>query len=255
VKDNAEQAMRLRTVIPAPVRQDAGYRISAINGDSIEVSLESGGESRKINRRYFNSGMRLIDENSGSIGRAEFNDRKGKSVAKMTAFVYLHPHVSWAGERNEFIRTIILGRDADERPATTRSQLQREQRAILIRRGQQRFRDSLLREYQNRCCVTGTTIIDVLQAAHIRPFSDDGPDLVENGLLLRSDIHDLFDLDEIVIDPKTLAIYFNPPLDKDPTYAQFHNKQLPATLSGAYPSRVYLEYRWARRPWKVENGE
>ena len=37
VRSNAEQAMRLRTIIPAPVKQDAAYTISAVNGDSIEI--------------------------------------------------------------------------------------------------------------------------------------------------------------------------------------------------------------------------
>ena len=172
----------------------------------------------------------------------------------MTAFVYLYPHVEWAGDRNDFIRTDILDTDAAESIEIATTPLPRE-REILIRRGQKRFRDRLLAEYQHRCCVTGTIITDVLQAAHIRPFSAGGPDILDNGLLLRSDIHDLFDLDEILIEPDTLTIYFKPPLETDPTYSPFHNGRLPATISGTFPRREFLEYRWTRRPWKVESNE
>ena len=44
-----------------------------------------------------------------------------------------------------------------------------------------------------RCAVTGERTFPVLQAAHIRSFAEDGPNAVDNGLLLRSDVHTLFD--------------------------------------------------------------
>jgi putative restriction endonuclease len=47
--------------------------------------------------------------------------------------------------------------------------------------------------YQRRCAVTGERTLPVLEAAHIRPFAEHGPHHVENGLLLRSDLHTLFD--------------------------------------------------------------
>ncbi|MCK4415230.1 MAG: HNH endonuclease [Candidatus Eisenbacteria sp.] len=47
--------------------------------------------------------------------------------------------------------------------------------------------------YQRRCSVTGEKTRPVLQAAHIKPVSESGPNRVNNGLLLRSDLHILFD--------------------------------------------------------------
>jgi putative restriction endonuclease len=49
--------------------------------------------------------------------------------------------------------------------------------------------------------VTGETTLPVLEAAHILPFSDRGPNHVSNGLLLRSDFHKLFDAGLITITP------------------------------------------------------
>jgi hypothetical protein len=73
-------------------------------------------------------------------------------------------------------------------------------RAIKTRRGQDKFRKSLLTAFNDTCCVTGSTVISVLEAAHIISHSDDTNYKVTNGILLRADIHTLFDLNLIGID-------------------------------------------------------
>jgi hypothetical protein len=67
-------------------------------------------------------------------------------------------------------------------------------RAIVLRRGQQAFRELLLREYGRKCAITGETCVATLEAAHIVPYKGAETNRVENGLLLRSDVHILFDL-------------------------------------------------------------
>jgi putative restriction endonuclease len=62
------------------------------------------------------------------------------------------------------------------------------------RLGQQAFQAVVLRAYQRRCAVTGDRIRPVLQAAHIRPLPAGGEHRLDNGLLLRSDVHTLYDL-------------------------------------------------------------
>jgi putative restriction endonuclease len=61
------------------------------------------------------------------------------------------------------------------------------------RLGQGAFRVLVTDAYQRRCAITGERTLPVLQAAHILPFAKSGPNLVNNGLLLRSDLHTLFD--------------------------------------------------------------
>jgi hypothetical protein len=63
----------------------------------------------------------------------------------------------------------------------------------LARPGQARFRATLLAAFGGRCVVTGCSVSIALEAAHIRPVSDSGSDHLENGLLLRADLHRLFD--------------------------------------------------------------
>lgn len=61
------------------------------------------------------------------------------------------------------------------------------------RLGQGSFRVLVTEAYDRRCAVTGERTLPVLEAAHIKPYSSMGPHAVENGLLLRSDLHILFD--------------------------------------------------------------
>lgn len=62
-----------------------------------------------------------------------------------------------------------------------------------VRIGQAAFRVLVTEAYQRRCSVSGEKTLPVLEAAHIRPYAQAGPQTVSNGLLLRSDIHKLFD--------------------------------------------------------------
>ena len=73
----------------------------------------------------------------------------------------------------------------------------------LARPEQSKFRTMLLEEYNNACVITGCTTQAALEAAHIIPFSQDGADTLENGLLLRADLHLLFDKGFMAIDPNT----------------------------------------------------
>jgi putative restriction endonuclease len=61
------------------------------------------------------------------------------------------------------------------------------------RLGQGTFRILVTEAYERRCAITGERTLPVLEAAHIKPYSETGPHLVSNGLLLRSDLHILFD--------------------------------------------------------------
>ena len=96
---------------------------------------------------------------------------------------------------------------------------------VARRRGQAAFRAALLEAYGGKCCVTGCALTHALEAAHIAPYRGDHSHHVQNGLLLRSDIHTLFDLGLLVITEgyrvklSTLAL-------EDDSYANLEGKQL-----------------------------
>ena len=74
---------------------------------------------------------------------------------------------------------------------------------VLVRQrlGQGTFRVMVTDAYQRRCAVTGERVLPVLQAAHILPVSEGGTHRVDNGLLLRSDVHTLFDSGYVTVTP------------------------------------------------------
>lgn len=76
-----------------------------------------------------------------------------------------------------------------------------EGRIIKPRLGQGGFRALVLDEYERRCAMTGERTLPVLEAAHIKPYSDQGPHEISNGLLLRSDLHTLFDRGYMTVTP------------------------------------------------------
>lgn len=77
---------------------------------------------------------------------------------------------------------------------------------VAPRLGQASFRALITDAYQYRCAITSERTLPVLQAAHIRPYSEDGTHELSNGLLLRSDLHTLLDLKYMTIDPSTKKV-------------------------------------------------
>jgi len=70
---------------------------------------------------------------------------------------------------------------------------------VLPRLGQGAFRVLVTDAYQRRCAVTRERTLPALEAGHIKPFGRNGPHRIDNGLLLRRDIHRLFDLGYVTV--------------------------------------------------------
>jgi putative restriction endonuclease len=85
------------------------------------------------------------------------------------------------------------------------------------RLGQGTFRVLITDTYRRRCAVTGERTLPVLEAAHIRPVAGGGDHRLDNGLLLRSDVHTLFDRGYLTVSPE-LRVLVSRRLQTD-----FHN--------------------------------
>ncbi len=117
------------------------------------------------------------------------------------------------------------------------------ERQIRERRGQGQFRDTLRKRYGDCCLVTGCQILAVLEAAHISPYRGEDDNHPENGLLLRSDIHTLFDLDLLGIQPERLRVELHPDLGKQ--YGRLADVTL-ACAASQRPSFAALRLRYER---------
>ena len=143
---------------------------------------------------------------------------------------------------------IQLGREleqasyfADSSISAGRERLLRE---VLQRRGQAQFRRALISAYGGRCAVTGCDAVDALEAAHLIGYNGRHTQHVSNGLLLRADIHTLFDLGMLSICPVTLKVVLTDAL-RLTSYATLDGKTLalPFDLTKR-PSAAALEQRW-----------
>lgn len=116
-----------------------------------------------------------------------------------------------------------------------------------VRIGQGAFRLSVIDAYGKRCAITGEKTLPVLEAAHIKPYAEAGPNQTDNGLLLRSDMHKLFDDGYITITPQLkveVSRRIQREFDNGKEYYQYHGKDLSSIpkLDSNRPSRLYLEY-------------
>jgi putative restriction endonuclease len=102
----------------------------------------------------------------------------------------------------------------------------------------------LIAAYDGKCAITDCNVIDVLEAAHIYPYRGPDTNKISNGLLLRADLHTLFDCLLIAIDPMTLKVIVSPQL-LDSTYKRLHHRKIrvPRKLSQAPSKEALMMHR------------
>lgn len=120
---------------------------------------------------------------------------------------------------------------------------------IMPRLGQGSFRLLLTDAYRYRCAMSGERTLPVLEAAHIRPYSQAQDHSLSNGLLLRSDLHKLFDLGYVGVNPKTLRIEVSRRIREEfengREYYRFNDQALTTPqYPFAFPSKENLEARY-----------
>jgi putative restriction endonuclease len=118
---------------------------------------------------------------------------------------------------------------------------------VLPRLGQGLFRILVTDVYSRRCAITGERTLPVLDAAHITPYAVALRHEVSNGLLMRSDIHRLFDEGYITVDPANRRVVVSKRIQEE-----FENGREYYVLEGsqirepidlwARPSAENLEY-------------
>ena len=120
---------------------------------------------------------------------------------------------------------------------------------VRVRLGQGRFRRQLLDQFGFTCALTGPAPQSALQACHLYSYAQMGEHHEDGGLLLRNDIHSLFDLGLILVNPYTELIAVSPALAEFDLYWRMDAMRLQVELSPQH--RAWLELHWNmhRRNW------
>lgn len=139
----------------------------------------------------------------------------------LTEPVFLPP-ADWIGQPNDWHSNTVAGRGEDltlgegarvwrELMDHLRSNRIRAgeaaarygaEQTIRPRLGQGAFRVLVTDIYERRCALSGERTLPVLEAAHIQPYAQGGAHQVTNGILLRSDLHTLFDRGYVTVTPE-----------------------------------------------------
>ncbi|MEU6398608.1 HNH endonuclease signature motif containing protein [Streptomyces cinnamoneus] len=113
---------------------------------------------------------------------------------------------------------------------------------VKTRQGQPAFRKQLLKDHGQVCAFTGPAPAGALQAAHLYSFADESEHHDWGGLLLRNDVHSLFDRGQIAVNPDTGLIEVDDELLGYPTYAGLHGSLPLVSLRPEH--EVWLAAHW-----------
>lgn len=206
-----------------------------------EIDVDGGSNSTKYNNFYENP----KDFHYKLVEDSELQSHIGKSLSLCLYNLNLIEDSKYL-QTNDYLNSTInenkieffdINNIHDDR--------QRIAVEIHARRGQKKFRKKLLDTYKRKCAITKCEIVEMLEAAHIYNFKGTDTDKIPNGILLRSDIHTLFDLGLITINPENHFIQVSNKIMKDKYYAELNNTKI--SLPGRtedHPNQDSLKYHF-----------
>lgn len=149
-------------------------------------------------------------------------------------------------ERAQAVQDIENSNDGWIQQADARRKLM----ALIVRReGQPAFRKQLLDAYDKKCAVSECQVEMLLEAAHIVPYKGAHTNHASNGILLRADLHKLFDLRMMFIDPDTGKVHLHPSLIGS-EYVAFQGKSIFTPIDPiCAPSKEALLYQADQCIW------
>lgn len=115
------------------------------------------------------------------------------------------------------------------------------------RRGQGSFRKKLLKHFGEKCAFTGPTPPQALDAAHLYSYAANGEHHENGGLLLRRDLHNLFDLGLIAVNPKNKKLDISEDLMNYSAYKKLHGSWITVPVTSEH-------MEWIAKHWEMHRG-
>ena len=120
-------------------------------------------------------------------------------------------------------------------------------RLVKVRRGQAAFRHRLVKIYGEVCALSGSAPSHVLDAAHLYSYAEVGEHDDLGGLLIRKDLHRLFDLGLVAIEPRSLKINVDKSLSSYPLYQSLNETKIAVKVD---PKTK----KWIKQHWQLWRG-
>jgi hypothetical protein len=216
-----------------PGRSRYKHRVDLTDFESLDVEIYMG-ELRSIGVQPSQAQVITVPD----TGVSWFEQRMGVTDPFDQALAALRSDTSWAAMDIEVVE--------DDRR-------QKVPASVVIRRGQRRFREALLTAFDRCCAVSGCAVVELLEAAHISPYKGEHTDRPDNGLLLRADLHTLFDLDLLTIRATDLTIAVAPVIG-DSLYRDLEGRALRSRTDRVEPNREFLLKHNHKCRWLLQDA-
>jgi len=212
---------RVYFMLKSPIREIGGYgEFAWYRNMTLSRAWDEFGRGNGVNSRdeLIASADGYVKKNSKLVDKIDLNSEIGcfalEHVVCWGKEGYMTPETYGASFGKQVVKYKYFDSDPfvlssatsgpSEPPTDFESQAGRfSPRAVTTakdRQGQPEFRAALLKNYDGKCCVTRETSEEVLEAAHIEPYVNRKSNHPRNGLLLRRDIHKLFDEGLLAVD-------------------------------------------------------
>ena len=183
---------------PAPLKTAIGWTYK------YQQVITTGGPKWK------NNGMQSNIDDAVPVGvfRNTGEEKGGKTMYEVLGVAYVRSYDETTGYFElEYSPSIVAEIETSYQKSSLEEDLRvwRDTQQV-IRQGQADFRKDLLEAYAGKCAVTGYDIELALDAAHVRKYNGRHTNFVQNGILLRKDLHKLFDHGVFGIRPSDLRI-------------------------------------------------
>lgn len=235
--ENARHSKEIGETFNSPVDNNK-YQVESVSDSMIKVLRVDRKTIELITKDTFTKSIGRINKTTGPIPQYYLHER----TTIEAAYVWLLPQLDW----DKFKKNILID-EININIKDAKNDLEIAVVEILkrIRSGQNKLRENLFVKYNGKCCITGCSIKEALDACHIFSHAESGDNSTANALLLRSDIHSLWDVNLIGIHPETLEIHVSTQL-ADSEYYQYHGKNLARGIDLLPPNKDYLAIRWEK---------
>ncbi|HTB52002.1 MAG TPA: HNH endonuclease [Ferruginibacter sp.] len=223
------------------------YKVISVNDKNILIERSSGGAPVSLTKTMVNSTLIRI-RNEGTIRK---EDLTTMPVATAATIVGLHPSLKWDLNARKIIwlsSENTLEQASEFINEASDDELNKVEKLVNQRKFQNKFRKNLLKLYEGKCSVSGVDIEYVLQASHISEHSKSGNNENSNGILLRADLHILFDRSLLLIHPTELTVHLHPCLSNS-YYKKYLTQKITERTDKSNINQRFLQEKWNAADW------
>ena len=251
---------RLYFMLKSPIRKIGGFGefVEYKNMTAFQAWNEFGYRNGRCSRQEFiNSIQEYLDKNSAKFGRQEIDINSyeiGCIVLNNCEYWDNENFLKPENHNIDFATQVVKIKYFDQYDSFVQAQIEKDNFDLVneprndkqgltnVRDGQSVFKGKILKAYNNKCCITGETIPELLEAAHIQEYKNKNSNHVQNGLLLRVDIHRLYDNRLIFIDGQYI-VHVSEQITSE-QYRQYHGRKIRLPNSTyEHPLKEALELR------------